>query len=175
MDDSVQAPNGVEIFTMLLLRQGSYYLLLERAASKRIAPGFWTGLGGRVEPDELADLTASALRELNEEIGINADQLDNLRLRRALLLARPAQSFTLLVYFTGELKASDVQSLACTEGTLHWIQPRLLASLRLIDNAALVIPLLIEDTERDPAGREPVRLGAAAYAANGSLQRIVWA
>src|SRR5579875_1963910 len=129
---------------MLLLRQDSRYLLLERAAGKRFAPGLWTGLGGRVEPHELADLRASALRELREETGIDADQIDGPYLRRALLLTRPGEPFTLLIYFTGDLQASAPLTLDGSEGALHWIEPDQIAGLSLIDNAALVIALLIK-------------------------------
>lgn len=160
---------------MLLLRQGDRYLLLERAASKRFAPGLWTGLGGRVESNELADLQTSLLRELREETGIRLGQIERLRLRRALLLARPAEAITLLLHFTGELTAAEPRPRDCSEGVLHWVEPARIPELDLIDNAALVIPLLAEDIERDPNGDEPVRFGAAAYRADGMLQRIVWA
>lgn len=173
--DGVNVPNSIEVFSMLLLRQSVRYLLLERAAEKRFAPGLWTGLGGRVEPDELNDLRASLLRELYEETGLGADQLDALSPRRSLLLARPGEAITLLLYFTAELLANGPQPFDCSEGTLHWVEKDQLAGLPFIDNAALVIPLLVEDIERDPEGREPIRLGAAAYSPDGALQRIVWA
>lgn len=175
MDESAREPNAVEIFTMLLLRQGGRYLLLERASSKRFAPGLWTGLGGRLESNEMADLQASLLRELREETGLLPDQIERLRLRRALLLARPAEAITLLLHFTGELTADEPHPRDCSEGILHWVEPDRIPELDLIDNAALVIPLLAEDVERDPNGDEPVRLGAAAYSADGTLRRIVWA
>ena len=90
-----------------------------------------------------------------------------------LLHNRPTEPLTLLLYFTGEL--SEPVSPDCPEGTLHWFGPDELDQYDLIDNAAVVIRLLIDDIARDPLGTEPVVVGAARYAPNGTLERIVWA
>ena len=77
--------------------------MLERAATKRMHPGLWTGMGGRVEADEMGDLTASALRELHEESGIGARDVTDFALRRVVFHARPGAPLTTLLYFTGTL------------------------------------------------------------------------
>ncbi len=165
--------NALEAYSMVLLNHADRYLLLRRAETKRFAPGRWTGLGGRVEEGEFADLQAAALREVREEAGIPAAEIADFTLRRALLQARPGESLTVLLYFTGSLGV-PVQPQS-PEGTLEWVTTGDLERLNIIDNTRLVIPLLIEDMRRDPAGKEPIRGGAAHFRPDGELARIVWA
>ncbi len=66
---------------MVLLQQVEHYLL-QRAATKRFAPERWTGIGGLVEPEELDDLRARALREVQEEPGTTESDIDGITLYR---------------------------------------------------------------------------------------------
>ena len=165
--------DGLAAYTVVLLAHGDRYLLLRRAADKTFAPGRWTGVGGRVERGEYDALEASALRELAEETGITAAQISPLVLRRALVHARPGGPLTVLLYYTARLNEPLLPD--CAEGTLAWAAADELASLDVIETTRPVLPLLIADMGRDPAGREPVRLGAAAYDAGGVLRQVVWA
>jgi len=166
-------PNAAALYTVIVLRHDGQYLLLERAKTKRIQPGRWTGIGGRVEADEMDDLTASAVRELREESGIGPHDLHNFTLRRVVFHARPGAPLTTLLYFTGTLKRRVLPP--CPEGTLAWVSPEQLAALSLIDNARPLLPLLIADQERDPAGREPLHLGIARFEPDGTFITILWA
>lgn len=165
--------DALAAYTVILLEHGGRYLLLRRAAGKAFAPGRWTGIGGRVEADETGALAASALRELAEETGIVAAQITPLVLRRALCHARPGGPLTVLLYYTARL--AEPLLPPCSEGTLAWVAPEELAALDVIETTRPVLPLLVADMARDPLGREPVRLGAAAYDAAGTLRRVVWA
>ncbi|MHB8646574.1 MAG: NUDIX domain-containing protein [Thermomicrobiales bacterium] len=166
-------PNAAVLFTVIVLRHGGHYLLLERAATKRVQPGRWTGIGGRVEADELSDLTAAALRELWEESGIGAGDVRDFTLRRVVFHARPGAPLTTLLYFTGMLERRVLPH--CPEGTLAWVSPEEWAALPLIDNARPLLPLLFADQERDPAGHEPLHLGIARFAPDGAFVNVLWA
>jgi 8-oxo-dGTP diphosphatase len=61
------------------------------------------------------------------------------------------------------------------EGEVRWIHLSELEQLDLVDNARIVLPLLLEDARRDPANREPVKLGALRYSLSGTIESIAWA
>ncbi|MBO9405092.1 MAG: NUDIX domain-containing protein [Thermomicrobium sp.] len=169
------APNALAVFTVTLLFAGERCLLLHRHTQRHRFPDLWTGLGGRVEPTELADLASAARRELAEETGMPLHDVPSLVLRRVLLQHRPASAeLELLLYFTGEL-ASPLTISASREGTLHWVAPTDLPALPLVDNARLVLPHLVADRARDPAASEPVKLGIARCDEQGRVVAIAWA
>lgn len=163
--------NAVAHYTTLFLLFEGRWLLLRRSARKRLQPDRYTGLGGRVEPDELSDLRRSVLRELFEETGLGEDDLTHLTLRRMLTHNRPGEPLTVLFYFTAELKTYALPS--CTEGTLHWTLPQDFAALDIIETTAQVLPNLVEDVAREPSKTDTVRLGVAHYE-TAELTRVVW-
>ncbi len=157
------------LLTVVVLFHGERLLLLRRAAGKTFAPNRWTGLGGKVEPTELGDLAAAARRELFEETDLAPHEVGELRLRRTLTFAHPAEGLVCLLYFTAPVASDRVP--ACPEGTLAWVVPPDLPTLDIIDNTARVFGWLVEDLRRDD-GR--VRCGFAHYDEAGRLERVVF-
>jgi 8-oxo-dGTP diphosphatase len=163
-------PTGLDLRTVVVLLHERRLLLLQRASWKKFAPNRWTGLGGKVESGEIADLVGGARREVFEETDLTSAEMSELRVRRVLLFHHPDEGLVSLVYLTGETTTDRVP--ACNEGTLRWVGPKELAGLDVIENTAGVLPLLIEDVR---LGREDVVCGVARYDERGGLQTIVFA
>lgn len=165
-------PNAFALYNVLFLHYGGRFLLLKRSSTKRIAPNRWTGVGGRVEVDEMGDLRNSMLRELKEETNLTEADLSHLSLRRVLYHNRAGEPLTGLLYYTAELIEYSLPD--CTEGTLHWKKPEDFAALDIIETTDLVLPHLVEDMQRDPEGQEYVRIGVTHYQADGTLTSLSW-
>lgn len=106
-----------------------------------------------------------------EESGIAAHNVTNFTLRRVVFHARPSAPLTTLLYFTGTLITRVLPF--CPEGTLARVSPERLLDLPLIDNARPFLPPLVADQERDPVGAQPLALGLACFAPDGTFLDIV--
>ena len=106
--------------TSVFLLRDDRLLLLFRRGSRAIADS-WVGVGGHVEPAELADPTRAALRELDEEIGVASDQLADLSLRYVALRDSGSEVRT-TYYFTARLASDVVVPERCEEGDLRWFR-----------------------------------------------------
>lgn len=104
--------------TAAFLKHGNDYLLMKRAPNRIIAPEVWSGVGGKLERDELNDPQVACLREIEEETGIIADQIHDLTLRYVILRRYRSTIRQTYIYF-GETDAEP--TIATDEGELHWI------------------------------------------------------
>lgn len=135
--------------TLTFLRCGDDVLLMKRSPHSRIFPGRYNGLGGHIEREE--DPRTSALRELCEETGLNADQIRGLRLC-GLSHVDAGQTGGIMVFvFTAETDRRDVTD--SDEGRLEWVSlSRLLQAglgnasadlnLPLVDDLPMLLPRL---------------------------------
>jgi 8-oxo-dGTP diphosphatase len=67
----------VEVAVAVILRPDDQFLLAQRPAGKVYA-GFWEFPGGKVEPGETPE--SALIRELREELGIDAELPDGVNL-----------------------------------------------------------------------------------------------
>ena len=112
--------------------------LLQRAAWKRFAPCRWTGIGGRLVGEELAEPASGALRELREETGLTLADLSDWRFVADVL--DPGAEVR-LVYFTAVFAGEHLPS--CTEGTLHWVFLADYSRYDIIENTRAVLDALL--------------------------------
>ena len=165
------APNSFLLYTIIFLYRDDKFLLLQRAADKKFAPNRWTGVGGKVEADEYGDLSASALRELQEETGVPPSRLEAFTLRRVLYHNRLGESLMGLLYYTARYEG---KTPSCNEDSLYWKRSEEFASLDIIETTAFVLPYLVKDIDCDPEGLEPVQIGIAHYEVGQTLEGLSW-
>jgi 8-oxo-dGTP diphosphatase len=137
-DASLEMPDDVRSVVFLLSPDLQRVVLLCRAAWKTFAPGRWTGIGGKLEGEEIARPALGALRELHEETGLKLDDLSDWRLVADII--DPGAEVR-LVYFTGVFSGEHLPP--CNEGTLEWAPLAAYQHYDLIDNTRAVLDALL--------------------------------
>lgn len=116
--------------------QGSDVLLLRGAATKRIWPNRYNGVGGHVERDE--DVYSAAIREAREETGLD---VTDLRLRGVVNIDAGKAQGILMFVFTA--KANQREVIACAEGSLEWWPRDNLPQSDLVDDLTILLPRVL--------------------------------
>lgn len=94
-------------------------LLLYRQGGK-VVDHVWTGsAGGHFEPFELNDPQACVLREMKEEIGIDANDIEELALRY-ITLRRVGTEIRQNYYYFANLKSDVDENIISNEGNCKW-------------------------------------------------------
>lgn len=101
--------------------------------------GMCTGVGGKTKFDE--DISASCVREVKEETGLD---VDNIRLKGVVktVLEGKNSSWILFVYTASQFKGELAQ---CDEGELSWIHFDEMYSQNLIGFIRRILPFVMED------------------------------
>lgn len=113
-------------------------VLLCRAAWKSFAPLRWTGIGGRLEGEEVNDPAIGALRELQEETGLTLADLSEWRFVIDLL---DYGADVRLVYFTAVFAGEQLPP--CNEGTLEWVPLTDYSRCDLIENTRATLDAIL--------------------------------
>ena len=103
--------------SLYLVREDSI-LCLYRIGSRVVSNKYVGAAGGHFEPSELNDPKACVLREMEEELGLKASDIEGLSLRyvtHRLMGEEIRQNY----YFFARLK--EERELTSTEGQLRWV------------------------------------------------------
>jgi len=120
------------------LFKGDEVLLLFRQGS-RVVDHTWVGsAGGHFEEYELNDARACALREMQEELGINVDDIEGLSLRY-VTLRRTKGEIRQNYYFFANLKPGADENLTSNEGRCQWFSLQEIAALEMPYSAKYVM------------------------------------
>lgn len=105
--------------TAIYLFKNEKVLLLYREGG-RVVNEVWTGsAGGHFENDELNDAKSCVLRELNEELGLQSEDIEGLTLRY-IALRNTKGEIRQNYYFFAQLKEHVDENLQSNEGTCRW-------------------------------------------------------
>ena len=102
---------------------GDCILLMYRIGSSLFTENIWVGIGGHFESEEMNNPQKCVLRELQEETGLNSDDIKNITLK--YITTRKTnneirQQYIFTADLNKELSLTDFRSID-DEGTLSWI------------------------------------------------------
>lgn len=121
-------------------------LLMERSETNKRMPGFWYGVGGHVEPEEINDPYSAVIREIYEETGLKDYNVENLKLKYMLLRREKDETVINYVYFG---RTNTKMILQNDEGSLHWIPKQEAMNRKFIDVLKLALEHYFEDEKND--------------------------
>lgn len=165
---SLPMPDDVRSVVFLVDSNRRRVVLLHRAEWKTFAPGRWTGIGGKLEGEEIAEPALGALRELREETGLTQDNLSDWRFVADIV--DPGAEVRLVYYvavFVGE------QLPPCNEGTLHWVPLSDYRTYDLIENTRIVLDALVAHDLLTAASALPLHGMIRRDASGGNPQLVL--
>lgn len=130
--------------TTAFLMNEDDFLLMKRSDNNKRMPGFWYGVGGHLEKDELNNPRAACLREIFEETGINENQIVDLKLKYILLRRSHAETVINYVYFGISLTKDVAEN---DEGSLHWVNKHSVLNHHFFDAIRLSLTHYLESDE----------------------------
>ena len=130
--------------TLSFVLNGGAVLLMKRSPHRRVFPNQYNGLGGHIERDE--DPASGALREIEEESGLNAHSL---RLRSIHNIDAGQQSGILLFVYTA-ISDSRTTKRQSGEGKLEWVEQGRLHELDLVEDLPELLPRILKMSDDQP-------------------------
>lgn len=119
-------------------------LLLKRAATKKVDPGIYSGIGGKVEPGE--DFYTAILREIEEETGIK--KVFDLRPYSITQHPDPATKAEWVnVYFTCDIE-NHVEIPETEDGSFEWVDSLETKNLPMVRDLKEYIPVLVKNPKQ---------------------------
>lgn len=124
--------------TCIYLLKGESIFLLYRQGGK-VVNNVWIGsAGGHFEDHELNDAKACVLREMNEELGLEPSDIENLMLRY-ITLRKTNGEIRQNYYFFADMKKDVSNDLISNEGVCKWFHLDNIHSLEMPHTAKYVM------------------------------------
>jgi 8-oxo-dGTP diphosphatase len=101
-----------------ILFHGNDMLMMKRSPRRTLSPGMWAAVGGHLEPEEINDPRAAVLREIYEETGLEAHEIEQLHLQYILIRLNHMEVRQQFIYTARTTRRNVSQT---DEGELHWI------------------------------------------------------
>ena len=118
-------------------------LMLKRAKDKKVDPGVYSGVGGKVEPHE--SFYAALLREIEEETG-----LTEFKSIRAYSITQhpfpPLDSEWVNVYFIVEID-NQVEIRPTEDGIFDWLDPKEVDNLPMVQDLKDYLKILSQNPQ----------------------------
>jgi 8-oxo-dGTP diphosphatase len=102
-------------------------LLVKRPANKKVNPGKYSGIGGKVEPGE--SYLQAAKREMKEEIGLETDNLYPYGVTQTV--DAPTGAEWVHVNFLSKIP-KIIEMEPSEEGEFHWVDPATVDKLEMV-------------------------------------------
>lgn len=128
---------------LIFLFKDNAVLLIKGAATKKLWPGKYNGLGGHLEKGE--DPLGAARRELKEESGLVCESLD---LCGTVIVDTGSSPGVAIYIYRGEYKGGELR--ASLEGMPEWIPLDQIDQIPVVEDLHAIIPLI---THRKPGDR----------------------
>lgn len=121
--------------TFLLSPDGREVLLLKRGRHKAVLPGFYGGVGGKMDSPSVESPLEAAGREMFEESGYRtADLKTRLRLRSIFTVFDKFGRWNVFEFAATVREKTFQNKKRISEGTLEWVKIRDLKKKRLIQD-----------------------------------------
>jgi 8-oxo-dGTP diphosphatase len=118
-------------------------LLVKRSETKKIDPGVYSGIGGKVEPGE--SIYDALIREVEEESGIK--EFESIKVYSITQHPYPPTDCEWInVYFNVKIK-EQVKIPTSEEGRFDWIDPKDVDSLKMVNDLKEYVKVLAKNPD----------------------------
>jgi len=129
--------------TLIFLTRGERVLLIKGAPHKRLWANKYNGIGGHIEPGE--DALSAARRELNEETGLQAEEL---RLCGVVTIDTAQNPGVGIYIFHGECPTGEARP--SSEGELTWVKRDEIPHLPVLEDLPVFLSRIMAIRKEDP-------------------------
>ena len=123
---------AVEVF--LLSPDEKEILLIHRSEEKDYLPGYYAGLGGKMDTTDIETPLESAFREIEEESSYKPEEIEKLQLK-GIITIHDRFGKWIVLEFAGKVRTKHFpDKKEVEEGTLEWVSFNKLPHLNLIQD-----------------------------------------